>query len=398
MIRIWNIFYVICFLLALYMTLKNIGRFNEDVNATTITYKKYGQTAENKYPSFSLCFEGAGLYRVNKSAIFTAYGLDLRNYELMLDGKPAFQYDYHPSSKGYGKISLPLKFEPITFFEEQDLFQLPDIIKETSFIAGNQIQSMIFGKKYGISAEQMVKEPPLYVSYQEPKLICMTRQQNRPLDLIRNYDTLLLRPSFLDSNIKLKIFIHYPGHLIRSFDSPRFETLLSRVQNKKLGFRISQTTLLRKRSVQNNSCDKKIEDHDRFLLESLSNDAGCVPPYWKNIVRRLTSLRECTTPEQLKKIYDLHKDYKKILENHDTPCLDMFNSITSMKAMHNDMKMCKKCTYIEIAYLEKYYEEIREIKDFGFEDFISGLGGFIGIFLGYSMMQIPQLLGILLMY
>ena len=42
--------------------------------------------------------------------------------------------------------------------------------------------------------------------------------------------------------------------------------------------------------------------------------------------------------------------------------------------------------------MDKYYEEITEIKDFGFEDFISGLGGFIGIFLGYSLMQIPELL------
>ena len=54
--------------------------------------------------------------------------------------------------------------------------------------------------------------------------------------------------------------------------------------------------------------------------------------------------------------------------------------------MHN-------CTYLKIEYLDKYYEEIKEIKEFGFEDFISGMGGFIGIFLGYSMMQIPQLIG-----
>ena len=42
----------------------------------------------------------------------------------------------------------------------------------------------------------------------------------------------------------------------------------------------------------------------------------------------------------------------------------------------------------------KYYEEIEYSKDFGSESFISNLGGFIGIFLGYSMMQLPELLGI----
>ena len=49
--RIWIIFDVTCSLLALYMTLRNIGRFHEDTNATVITYKKYGRTVENQYPT-----------------------------------------------------------------------------------------------------------------------------------------------------------------------------------------------------------------------------------------------------------------------------------------------------------------------------------------------------------
>ena len=44
--------------------------------------------------------------------------------------------------------------------------------------------------------------------------------------------------------------------------------------------------------------------------------------------------------------------------------------------------------------IKEELKEIEEIKDFGFEDFVSDLGGFIGIFLGFSMLQIPQLLGI----
>ena len=48
---------------------------------------------------------------------------------------------------------------------------------------------------------------------------------------------------------------------------------------------------------------------------------------------------------------------------------------------------------MEIHYADRYYEEITQVEDFGVQDFISNLGGFIGIFLGYSMMQIPELLG-----
>ena len=61
-------------------------------------------------------------------------------------------------------------------------------------------------------------------------------------------------------------------------------------------------------------------------------------------------------------------------------------------AFLNDYEYLDDHSFIEIQYADKYYEENIQVQDFGFQDFISNLGGFIGIFLGYSMMQIPQLL------
>ena len=45
-----------------------------------------------------------------------------------------------------------------------------------------------------------------------------------------------------------------------------------------------------------------------------------------------------------------------------------------------------------IMLVQKYYQEIEFVKDFGFESFWSGIGGFVGIFLGFSMMQFPEAL------
>lgn len=120
---------------------------------------------------------------------------------------------------------------------------------------------------------------------------------------------------------------------------------------------------------------------------------GCFPPYWRNILGTSSSLTECRSPEQLSRLHDLTKDYKKIWEGRNVPCIDMFHSAMPAVGVQNDVNICKKCVYFEIMYVDQYYEEITEIKDFGFEDFISNIGGFIGIFLGYSMMQIPHLLG-----
>ena len=47
---------------------------------------------------------------------------------------------------------------------------------------------------------------------------------------------------------------------------------------------------------------------------------------------------------------------------------------------------------IRFDYKETMYEEIEYSKDFGVESFLSNVGGFVGIFLGYSIMQFPELL------
>ena len=46
---------------------------------------------------------------------------------------------------------------------------------------------------------------------------------------------------------------------------------------------------------------------------------------------------------------------------------------------------------LEIIQGSEMYQEIENVKDFGVENCWSGIGGFIGIFLGYSLLQIPDL-------
>ena len=50
---------------------------------------------------------------------------------------------------------------------------------------------------------------------------------------------------------------------------------------------------------------------------------------------------------------------------------------------------------LKFLYEDNIYEEIENTKSFDLESFVSGVGGFIGIFLGYSILQLPELLGLL---
>ena len=50
---------------------------------------------------------------------------------------------------------------------------------------------------------------------------------------------------------------------------------------------------------------------------------------------------------------------------------------------------------ILFKYYEENYQEIMTTKNFGFESFVSGVGGFVGIFLGYSILQLPEIFTLL---
>ena len=47
---------------------------------------------------------------------------------------------------------------------------------------------------------------------------------------------------------------------------------------------------------------------------------------------------------------------------------------------------------IVIRYSTEIYQEISNIRDYNLDTLWSSVGGFIGIFLGYSLLQLPELL------
>ena len=56
--------------------------------------------------------------------------------------------------------------------------------------------------------------------------------------------------------------------------------------------------------------------------------------------------------------------------------------------------LSKTLTYLDIAFIVgcDVFQEIINARDFGVESCWSGIGGFVGIFVGYSILQLPDFL------
>merc|ERR1719414_1000890 len=90
----------------------------------------------------------------------------------------------------------------------------------------------------------------------------------------------------------------------------------------------------------------------------------------------------------MKSIYDEIKNKEYVFSKYDQPCDYMEVSLGAVQ--HSSSY--ENVTLLELQYMKQNYQEIVNIKDFELESLWSSVGGFVGIFLGYSLLRVPDLM------
>ena len=386
--RLTVVFQVMCSYGAVYFLVKYSDQFISNKDSTSISYTQYNKSPKDMYPTYSMCFEGEPFHWINELEIFRAYSLGRDQYQRMLEGKQASRYEYVETSRLYRKMPTFMNNGSDSEFEKFHV-QLSDLLIQLLFATENGHESLSLRKIDPLQLQQAFQ-----IEYQTPDMICFTRQSNDFIGSIRLQDELTFNSSVIKNEVyadtKMSLFVHYPGQLIKSLDSASFSTTFQEYRsNALLEVKLSLAALLRKRPDSNIRCEPTIRYYDGYLQQKISTKYGCVPVYWGKPLPILLNLEECKNPETLDKIYRDITDYKKLLEEYEDPCISMYNAVMyNWQAQEND-----EISVIKIIYKDKYYEEINYAQEFGIENFFSGVGGFVGIFLGYSLLQIPDMLG-----
>ena len=81
---------------------------------------------------------------------------------------------------------------------------------------------------------------------------------------------------------------------------------------------------------------------------------------------------------------------KAILKKNQIPCDEML--VLAIDSINNKPSPVPKDIAIQFIYSAKIYEEIKYVNAMNFDNWLGNVGGFVGIFLGYSMMQFPEFL------
>ena len=163
---------------------------------------------------------------------------------------------------------------------------------------------------------------------------------------------------------------------------------------------MTSTEVLNRRNKGGNPCLHHT-NFDNDYKDRLMEEIGCVPPYWKTT----RNFSQCQSQTQMKmfareafKAYNGNmEDVRDIVQ----PCIELKKITYSHTDTEYESKSYKEyfpglepkynesSTAFFIDFSNSDFKEIKEVEAFGIESLVGNVGGYIGLFLGLSIIQLP---------
>lgn len=393
-------------------------KYCDDEDVSMITYKHFHDSEDGIYPSFSMCF-----YNPFKKEKLEMYGVNISLYSEYLQG----MY--------WDPIMEKIDYEEVTLQIDDHLC---DVTMDAHDLTWIDYQSMkakhhkTFGNRCHNTKNlsyHKVTEP--YVHYKSGFNKCFTfdipyQPQNSITYFSINLRSTIfpngLRPPRADFDVKrgtgsgFYIAFHYPQQFFRADrtikrtwnplvhihgndSNEELEQRNKLRKNYEMRFRISDLTVSKMRHRSNwqskskQNCNPVWKKDDQMSMSAVMEKAGCKLPYWDADEK----LETCTSKEAMRQVQPLSN--VNISKEFPPPCL----SIKKITYQYEEVELKDDVGYstaennsswfrIVLLFYDQTYKEISQIKAYDMEMLIGNIGGYLGLFLGYAILQIPDLL------
>ena len=401
------------------MILLQVLKYLENADTPKISFKEFNESPEHKYPDITFCFKGdPNLKNMYKEPwLRKNWAITSQKYHSMLSGH----------SNAWKESAIASNISKIDFERATQ----GGTLKRAYFFSDYMMTFLNGTSRYNPFLLQM--------SYQIPGEICFTRQFQR-LSKIKN-EPFLLSYERVHINLKdvaMSLYVHYPGQIMRTvFGRDRkfkSDFIISKgdLKNDTTGkifeISLSQMSVVKGRPDGNKPCNPKAYmDNNNFWL-SIYRRLDCLPPYWRDTkinkterflqgwqLGAIKKLEDCRTESQFKKVHKLtrsedHKAHMEVkndvISSFLPPCNEMAISINvkekeikekerkeAVKEQKNQKAQAKQnpdsedIIAMKFIYKMQKYQEVKNEKEFSLEMLWSSIGGFVGMFIGYSMLQ-----------
>ena len=395
-----RIFKATCFVLAGYMVYVQLKTYCANQDLSTITYERFENEAQDIFPAFSVCAVG---WNWIMSEDKMPKNHDPGTFTNILKGNL-------DDNMNYSKI----QFDQVTIDVNKfisDFYTLTDqgvkIIRSKGSVHGKQNSNL-----------------SLTINHLDPRRVCVIKEDFQKHSLVQkdyfglnlyglNYGY-LLRRGYLD----LDFYIHQKGQLLRGLKQPNYHLdgaqikgLLARAKDnnkdveQKTKIKVVNVDVLQKRANSIKPCDAELQDEDNKIRHSIIEAIGCIPAFHKlflnqSLLLNPSSAYPICSKAQYKAIYKLQENLLQTKDWYTQPCTTM-NVIVTMADPVIETKLVDSGLWVKtkprsridftFEYSTDPYRVTVNMLAFDMATLWSQIGGFIGIFLGYSILQVPEL-------
>ena len=368
-----------CYGCTIYMMAILFYNYQSNLDSSQASMLQFNQSPTGRYPSFTFCvYDKTGKLFKNE-ILHKDYGLSNKDYYDLLSGDINDTNRILPQIK-YDKVITGMH-EFVEEFEAEDY-------SDQAYNEWNP------SNKNSVAF-------PFDNSYQDPTSNCFTynTEYNKSVSLralsIR-FNITKFQQLFSQSG-RMYIQAHYPTLMIRDVKTyltkiTNWHTLRPENGNNEIRFNFQGVTLMRFRENAIDPCDPKLTDDDSEWMINVYKEMGCIPIYWNNITKdhsNHSSFEACRSQSSLlemKEYWPMHGGIKanEVFNHYTKPC-------NKMILFNNFEKVAKENAYgllkIKIRIQEEFYQETLNTRAFGKSDLWANIGGNVGIFCGYSILQ-----------
>ena len=377
---IYRLCHLICTLATAFFILYCLYQYSLNNDVSQVTYKEFHHTEENIYPSLTVCFKNI-FYEEN----LNRYGLNnsIQYYSRYLEGD---YWDDRMSEVDYDNVTKRI-----------DSYLLgigmwtPDW---TPFMYGHRLASTSAKNDSANVVHRDDWKPKFYTSYKGSSKKCLTvdipySQGRKVWTFGAVFDSTIFPMSIRPSYYQFGVKVHYPGQVLRhqmlKYVWKERNTNSSR--HLAMKFKIQKLEVIKHRETGIQACNKNWKEDDESMMLQEIKKIGCKPSF----LEIGTNFPICKSQVQLKMFAEFNAS------NYKPPCKSIQKILYSYDEnepleewVEQWMGQINKVFGVAIEFTDGTYMEIEQVRDYGIHDVVGDIGGYLGLFLGFALLQIPE--------
>ena len=398
----------ICLASTLVLVVYSIFVYVQNYDISSIHYTEFHSKGKDIYPSISLCF--GDTLDLKKLEV---YGINKTTYWKFLQGEIPdtkmfnISFDDVSIDLAYYLLGIEMyKERPNSEAQEGSYFLLDNTMPEKQQLKGNiRWKPKIYQDAnpfWGLIQKCLTVDIPFIPSQLTNWIIIFMSRSAFVGGRRSRY--------FQRSRDAFSVDFHYPGQRYR-FAKRRLswseEPNAQDANSYGMKFLITNMEVMHQRNTRNTVCNDRLYEEDEHLKANMIENINCVPPYWMK--NKETNKSICKTKHELRRFYKMEVDDYIIpcrrltvanIEYSEYPSTYASNVLDTKRLENqraNDPKSRVKNVsldsfYVAAMFSHKYYKEIVLTRQFDLQSLIGNAGGYVGICVGYSFLQLPHLI------